>query len=296
MCVLQRIFSFQCESLHFSTVPISFMFQKMKISSLPTVTWGKAPALHFNMPGGDNTSGSSPASVTSSGSRSSWCLAHPCLLPVCCFLNVLFSPRPRPLGKNRSYLCCKYISATSTTFLLLRQSRDTKGKECGPSQRLKMQVPCHSQGYRTSSSTQHSWGPSLDLRCSSGGEWEFHFKDSEARASLQRRGGIHLIKVHRGVGLLPTGRTRHLLSLWGNNRWKRCSWRKTVRLCVSLTIKCISHNLHCLGTVQQILYPQSCCWLHKNQGNSFWPYKHMLGLPLALFLITICPKWLILFC
>lgn len=131
MCVLQRTFSFQCESLHFSTVPISFMFQKMTISSLHTVTWGMAPALHFNMPGGDNTSGSSPASVTSSGSRSSWCLAHPCLLPVCSFLNVLFSPRPRALGKNRSYLCCKYVSATSTTFLLLR-AETPKAKNVAP--------------------------------------------------------------------------------------------------------------------------------------------------------------------
>lgn len=68
-------------------------------------------------------------------------------------------------------------------------------------------------------------------RLSRGGEWDLPFlKDSEASTLLQRRGEIHLTKkenhifmtnianmslnkLHRGVGLQPTGR-RHLLSLW----------------------------------------------------------------------------------
>ena len=123
MCVMQRIFYFQCASHHFSTVPISFIFQTMTISPIPTGTWAWPQLFISRCPEGDNTSGSPPASVTFSGSRSSWGLAHPCLLPVCSFSNVLFSPRPRALEQNRSYLCWKSssnISATSRTFLLLR--------------------------------------------------------------------------------------------------------------------------------------------------------------------------------
>lgn len=49
---MQRTFSFQCASPHFATVPISFIFQTMTISRLPTGTWGLAPALDFKIPRG----------------------------------------------------------------------------------------------------------------------------------------------------------------------------------------------------------------------------------------------------
>lgn len=45
-----------------------------------SLTCRLVPALQLKMPRGRATSGSSPAPVTLSGSRSSRCLAHPCLL------------------------------------------------------------------------------------------------------------------------------------------------------------------------------------------------------------------------
>lgn len=109
MCALQRTFFFHAASSNFITVSIICLVQIMTVSPLPA-DWSL-----FENAQREATSGNSPASVTLLGSTS----LPP---PVCAFSRVLFTPKPRAQGHNRSYLCWKSSStssATSRTALIL---------------------------------------------------------------------------------------------------------------------------------------------------------------------------------